>query len=414
MTNTQSNTQSANSSLKRIQIQAWISTILSALLFFYWINQNTLNSVLKDYYTHKYHLLHFMPYTTFTALYLIGSVILYIPAGFLLDRYSTKKIILTVLIFMIIGASGLLRTHTALIACGFMLLIGLSGAFALLSMMRMVSNWFSPKDSGFPMALCVTIGMLGGTYASSFGTWLRVHYSPHAVQFQNVILGIVIFILILLFAKDGAKVEKPKTTTSHVSFAKTFLQILKNTQNWKAGLYISLLNLPIMILAFSIGPDYLMAKFGSEGKNAAATCMSMLLIGTMIGGPLLGRLSDALKNRKSLMIIFGSLSLLCLLPFVLSIQINTFELILLFLVMGLVTSAQSLGYPVIAENNSPHLIATAMSLASILIMGGGAIAQIFYGYLYFKFGYINAFWMLPVCMFIAIFLAMRLKSSSHT
>ncbi|MCP3967088.1 MAG: MFS transporter [Lentisphaerae bacterium] len=392
-------------------LQAWLSVIFTAMFFFYWLNQNALNGTLAEYYIVKYHLAGAINYSTFTSMYLIGNVVMFIPAGIILDKFSTKLVLLVNLLVMLVGVTGLLMVYSVVPAVCFMLLVGFGGASALIAVMRIVANWFRMEKSGFPIAIAITLGMLGGTFGSSVGSWIRNASSGHTVQVCNLALGIFIFIGILLFVKDkpeGGPVNESKEDTSELSMAASFARVLRTPQNWLAGLYTSLLNFPIMVLVFSAGPAYITNVFGEHLKGQAPTIMSALLIGTMIGGPVLGKLTDGMKSRKPLMIVCALLTILILLPMYYK-GLSGGMLIAIFFVMGLITSAQNLGYPVIGESNDHTLVATAMSLASILIMGGGAVAQNVFGILLEWFGYQVAYTLLPMCGVIALILAVVLK-----
>ncbi len=400
---------------KSIAIRGWISVLATAMFFFYWLNQNALNGTLADYYIMKYQLKGVLNYSTFTSMYLIGNVIMFIPAGLILDKFSTKKVLLSSIVIMLIGVSGLLLSHSLLPALCFMLIVGFGGAFALIAIMRIVANWFIMEKSGFPIAIAITLGMLGGTFGSSVGSALLDATSAYTVQLSNLVVGIVIFFCILIFVRDkpsGGPVNMSNNEGEQLALRTSFAKVLRNPQNWLAGSYTSLLNFPIMVLVFSAGPAYIEHVFGKSYKGIAPTIMSALLIGTMIGGPLLGKITDNLGSRKPLMFICAILTILILLPLYYT-HLNGYALVAIFFAMGLITSAQNLGYPVIVESNDPSLIATAMSLGSILIMGGGAVAQNVFGILEKNYGYQGAFTMLPVCGVIALVLVILMKSKTH-
>lgn len=59
---------------------------------------------------------------------------------------------------------------------------------------------------------------------------------------------------------------------------------------------------------------------------------------------------------------------------------------LLIFALGFFTSAQIISYPLIAESNSPALTSTALGIASVLIMGGGAVFAPLFGWL------LNLYW----------------------
>ncbi|MCP3942108.1 MAG: MFS transporter [Desulfobacteraceae bacterium] len=392
--------------------RGWLSVITSAMFFFYWLNQNALNGTLAEYYILKYHIAGAINYSTFTSMYLIGNVIMFIPAGLILDKFSTKIVLILSTLTMLIGVLGLILVNSLTPAIIFMLVVGFGGAFALIAIMRIVANWFVMEKSGFPIAMAITLGMLGGTFGSSIGSIILNNSSGHTVQVSNLILGIIILISIILFVKDkpeGASVNISDEETANLPMGSSFMKVLANPQNWFAGLYTSLLNFPIMVLVFSAGPAYIIHVFGENLKSTAPSIMSALLVGTMIGGPLLGKITDSMGSRKPLMMLCSILTFFIMLPMYYT-GLNGTALIIIFFVMGLITSAQNLGYPVIGESNDPALVATAMSLGSILIMGGGAVAQNVFGFLINHYGYQGAYTMLPVCAFITLFLAIFIKN----
>ena len=81
--------------------RAWVSVIATALFFFYWFIQLSLNNTLHDFYVAKFHI---ESYGLFTSMYLIGNVIMFIPAGMILDKFSTKKVLCINVGIMILGA----------------------------------------------------------------------------------------------------------------------------------------------------------------------------------------------------------------------------------------------------------------------------------------------------------------------
>ena len=107
----------------------------------------------------------------------------------------------------------------------------------------------------------------------------------------------------------------------------------------------------------------------------------MIFLGTIIGSPLVGWFSDFIGRRRSLMIIGALLSLLVLMLIMLVQGLHFYTLLVLFLLLGIFTSTQIISYPLIAESNPKHLTGTSTSLASILIMGGGAVFQPLFGWL---------------------------------
>ncbi len=105
----------------------------------------------------------------------------------------------------------------------------------------------------------------------------------------------------------------------------------------------------------------------------------MIFVGTIIGGPLLGWFSDRLGVRRWPMILNAILSLLVIIAIMRLPHLPYWQLMTLYLALGFFTSAQVLGYPVIAESNPKLITSSSMGLASVLIMGGGAVFQPVFG-----------------------------------
>jgi MFS family permease len=96
----------------------------------------------------------------------------------------------------------------------------------------------------------------------------------------------------------------------------------------------------------------------------------------------------------------------------------------LFFLLGLCTSTQVLSYPFIAEHNPKHLTATATAVAAILVMGGGAVAQILFGALlqlhssplsthYTAADFRFAIGIFPLSALVAIAMVLLMKESSY-
>ena len=393
---------------KNFNITGWMSVLSAALFFFYWFIQLSLSNTLVNYYTEKYQLIQ---YGLFTSMYLIGNVLMFIPAGVILDRYSPRKVIGTAITVMLFGVLGMMLTKFLIIAYVCMLFIGFSGAFSLLGCVKVAANWFHEGSVGFPISIAITVAFLGSYLGNAVGQECLAYFqSGTVVQFIDIILGLIIFIVIILFLKTPKDNRQIYSNQSIKKALEQLLNVMSKKQNWYAGLYISLMNFPVMILEFSFGQTFLDHVF-SITMEQAANITGIISVGFMVGGPVWNKVSDKSGLRRPFILIGGFLSL----GITLLLLIHSFseiELIIIFFFIGVLTSAQTLGYPVITESNNPEITASATSLASLLIMGGGAIAQIIFGYIQLGLGYQLAYFIIPFCILIAITLGFLLKETN--
>lgn len=361
-------------------LQPWIVCLSAALFFFYeFIQMSMFNSIsselMQDFHINATQL------GNLSATYFYADVIFLLPAGMILDKLRVKNVILVSMVICILGTFLFSISNSALVAaiCHFM--AGIGNAFCFLSCIMLASRWFPPQRLALAIGLMVTLGMLGGVVAQTpFVYLVSIVGWRHAVMF-NGFLGIAIFLLIFAAVQDFPSNYKKPTPHSdnHNSKTPALLLVFKNKQNWLGGLYTCLLNLPVFLLGQLWGNMYLTQVHGLTATEAASAAM-MIFFGTMIGSPLIGWISDNLKSRRIPMIACAIISLV-LISFVMFMKLSFLGLIILFLLLGIITSAQVIGYPVITESNPSHMTGTAMGLASVLIMGGGAVFQPFFGWL---------------------------------
>src|SRR6185312_17513849 len=134
--------------------------------------------------------------------------------------------------------------------------------------------------------------------------------------------------------------------------------ICNNKQNWLASLYICLMGIPLMILGALWGSNYLMATHALTYLQAASVT-SMIFIGTIIGSPLIGFISDRVGSRRRIMLYGAILTLLTLIVVYQWHSASFSYLMVFFFLIGLFGSSQVLGYPVISENNAKEITSTA-------------------------------------------------------
>jgi MFS family permease len=190
-----------------------------------------------------------------------------------------------------------------------------------------------------------------------------------------------------------------------------------NKQNWLAGLYIGLLNLSVLLLGAIWGTNYLKIINPDLSSEIITSIIGMIFIGTMVGSPLCGWISDRVKSRKWSMFVGALVSLVIMLLIMFTPNPGSGFLYVLFLLLGVITAAQTIGYPVIAESNDEKVIGTANGFSAVLIMGMAAIAQPLFGSLINMFGgesaesYRQAIYLMPISFTIALVCTIFLRET---
>lgn len=318
-----------------------------------------------------------------SSMYFIANFIFLFPAGILLDRFSSKKLILLAMIFAIVSMFGFAYSKSLILAIIFRFFSGIAGAFCFIGPLRLATRWFSEKKMALIIGSLITVGMLGGIAAQT-----PVVYLTQAIGWRNMMLlsgflGLLFIIWIIIFVKDWPKVFEEKEDVKEIKklgFINRIFLVLKNPYNWLGGLYTALLNLPIFVLGALWGQIYLTQAHKLE-KQKASLIISLMFIGSIIGSPLMGWISDKIKKRKLPMILGAILSFFIIIAIIYIPNLNFYSLLSLFFILGFVTSTQVLSYPTITELNTPLIASSANSIISSILIASGFIFQPLFGWM---------------------------------
>lgn len=355
-------------------MQAWMVCLAAALFFCYdFIQMNMCNALSEDL------LLTFRMSGTelgyLSSSFLLADVLFLFPAGVLLDRGSIRTILLVNLALSIMGTLGLALTEHLSWAYVFHFISGIAHAFCFLCCVLLAARWFEPRKQAFVIGVMVTIAMLGGLLAQTPLAVLASYVGWRQALLINVGFGMLIFCYAWLVVEDYPRAMfQPVQRAAMQSFGQQLRLAVTNTQTWLYGIYTGLLNLPIMLLGALWGMKYLMQAH-QVSKMAATNIAGMIYLGTIVGAPLMGWLSDSWGKRRAPMLLGAALSLMVLVMILYSSALSVSALLILFFLLGITTSSQVISYPAIRESSSPAVVGTAMGLGAVLIMGLGGIAQ---------------------------------------
>lgn len=302
-----------------------------------------------------------------SSTYLLADVIFLIPAGMILDRFSTRKVILLAMVFCILGTFGLGAAPTFTFASIAHFISGIGNAFCFLSLVMLISSWFEPSRQAFMIGVVITIGMLGGFVAQSPFSALAQMLSWRNALFVDGLIGLAVLVLVFFFVYDRQE-KKMVTAQTGGEFLASFGRCLINRQNITCGLYTSLMNMPLMIIGAVFGSLFLMQVHGLTLPSSSFV-ISMICVGTIIGSPIFGWLGDHVWTKKGWMALSGLSSIAVFYGIMVLEGQSIYTMITLFLLLGFCTSGQVLGYPLITEDAPKELVGTSMGVSAVIIMG---------------------------------------------
>lgn len=390
---------------------AWVVCLSAGLFFLYEFFQLNIFDVINQSLREDFHI-DATQLSWMSSTYLWADILFLLPAGLILDRYSTRKVILTAMFVCVIGTIGFAVTGSFLLASFFHFLSGIGNAFCFLSCVVLVSHWFPPRRQALVIGSLVTMAFIGGMMAHTPFAYLNDLFGWRRALLIDGAVGAFLLFWIYLIVKDKPEESPVHKLTNQGKVLASFIKALSNPQNWLAGLYTSLLNLPIMVLCALWGATYLQIAHHLP-DIAASNVVSLIFMGSVIGCPLVGWLSDTQGRRKPLMIFGAVATLITIVPLFMNVVLTQMTLSIIFFALGLFTSTQVISYPLVAESNQAENTGAATGIASVIIMGGGGVAQVLFGWLMTHHAGTNvteyavtdfqfAMWMFPVAAVAAL------------
>lgn len=410
-------------------LRSWIMVLTASLFFFYEFIQLNMFNVISGSLMQAFNM-DAEQLGILSAFYLAANVIFLFPAGMLLDRCATRKVILTSLGICILGTILLSQSTSFALACISRFLTGIGSAFCFLSVIRLSSRWFPANKMALVTGVVVTMAMAGGMVAQTPLALLVNAVSWRYALLIDAAFGVLVFIVIASVVQDYSQeyshehdVEQQQIHA--VGYWKSMRLAFLRFENWLGGIYVALMNLPIGLLGGLWGVLYLMHTHGLSQIQATNVSM-MLFLGTIIGGPIVGWVSDRLGMRRPPMLVGALVSLVVFLDILFVPTLGNTALSLLFLLLGITTSTQIISYPLVAENSPRFITAMSVSVVNITVQSADGLLQPFFGYLLdhhalYRLHYFTtqlvasdfqwAMWLFPVGFVLAILVVIGLRET---
>ncbi len=320
---------------------------------------------------------------TLAAIYLYVYAPMQIPVGILTDHFGARKLLTFASI--VAGLGSLLfgiAPHEWIAGWG-RFFMGMGSAFGFVGMVYISSHWFSKEKMAFLIGIGNSLGMFGAfigqgplsIFVRSFGWRL----ASIQIGILGILLGVIIFFIVRNDPPSLAKKEQEKrdNTPSLLHYLKL---VTKSKQSW-INACASLCFYSITVAFAGLwGIPFLEEAYGVS-KSFASFAISMIFVGWMVGGPLIGTYSDRLSKRKPLLLFSLSMSLLFLSVVIYLTSIPPIFLFFLLFFLGFFSSGQLLQYSIAIENNPHEAKGTAIAFTNFLTMLGGAITQPLVGFL---------------------------------
>ena len=315
-----------------------------------------------------------------SAFYFYSYVAMQIPTGMIADRWGPRR--------LLTAGAGVAALGTALFAfapdihwAGIgRLLIGASVAVAFVSMLKLASHWFAPRQYALASGMALLMGVIGGVVAGVPLRFVVEAFGWRPVMAFSAALTAILCIATWLRVRDD---PAQRGYASHFQGAHNVLEptpVLRGLMEVLSYRNVWILTaVPIgftgAVLTFAglWGVPFLRQVHGLDPKMAA-TITSTLLVSWALGGPLLASWSERMGRRKPLYLIAAVVGLLCWAA-IIFLPLPLWALVTLLVPTGFASGNIIIGFAWAKESVPLRLVGTASGVCNMGPLMGGMLLQ---------------------------------------
>lgn len=358
----------------------WIMWSLAILFYFYQYFLRVSPAVLTNDLIDRFNV-HAAAIGNMSANYFYVYALLQIPTGVLMDRFGAKKLLSFGSVVCGIGTLLFGVAHTfGLIDLG-RLLQGVGSSFAFIGMIYICSHWFEASKLALLIGLGDSLGKLGAVAgAGPLSDLIKVFHFQHVmlwIGIGGIFLGLII---LLLIKEDKKKISHKLDPIKKLHLGHHLKSLCMQRQHWINLFVTSVFSITMACFGGLWGVPFIQLAY-HVSEEVASYAMSTFFLGCIIGGPIIGHLSDAFRKRAYFLTFCGITAALFLSILIYTPYFSIYWVFILLFAIGLLYSAQNLGYCISLEQNPAILQGTAVGMINFTVFLLGAISQPFVGLL---------------------------------
>jgi len=364
------------------------------------------------------------------SAYFYPYALMQLPAGLLSDSWGPRKTITLFFFAAFVGSILLGLAPSTFWAILGRTLTGFGVAMLFVPTMKVLSEWFRPREFATMTGIFLAMGGIGSLSATTplavVSAWIGWRLSFVAVGIMTLLLAVLVWSFVRDRPADMGWPSPSKNVEDHsvsVSLKQGFKTVITRLSFWPVAVWFFFTSGVFFSFGGLWGGPYLMQIYGLS-KAQTGHILSMLAVGLIIGSPFLSYLSNSVFKARKPVLILSSIVLLCLTALLAfyTDSIPYTGLYLVYLGLGIFSCAVVvIGFTTTKELFPVRMAGTATGLVNLFPFAGGAVLQPLLGYVLEKHtqtqgtftlaGYQQAFLILFFCGIIALLASLFLKET---
>jgi nitrate/nitrite transporter NarK len=317
---------------------------------------------------------------TIMAAYFWTYAVMQVPVGVLTDRLGARRVMLGCMGVMAVGAVAFALSHTYAQSLLARCLLGAGAAATWLPGLRLIQEWFEPRERGLATGLFSAGGGVGATTALLLLPVVAEHLGWRA-GYALLAVPVLITLAAVWVLVGSSPAAHPAGALGGTpgQFLAALRAVLTMRPLWPFNLYV----------VFSYGGYFALLTWlptflvRSEGLSQAAAGFVTALItgGTIISWPLAGYLSDRFGRRKPIFLVSQAVSVVVCLAFAYLVPgTGLAGAVVVAVFTGLMLGGLITPFVMVTELVPPRLMGTASGVVNTFCFVGGLLVPVALGY----------------------------------
>lgn len=354
----------------------WIICLVGMLFYCFNYFLRSSPSVMQKELIQAFHL-SATQFGTLISFYYFAYTPMQIPAGMIYDKFGVRLVLFFACLFAVVGLGIFASADSFGLACAGRFLIGFGTAFAYIGVLKLASVWLPPSRFAAVAGLTTAIGMSSAALSQKYLTKIVEIFGYKPILQTAVVIGIGLSVVIFFTLKNRPH-PSPQTNIS-IHSTMTMKQLLSalrviftNPQMWLIGIIGCVLYLPSIVLLDVYGISYFKATYHISSQQAA-NVSALTFLGWIIGGPVIGVISDKIKSRRQPLIISSALTAVFLYSIFYYPGLTLNQLCIIAFLTGFCCGSHPLCFALGKESNPTKMAGTSVAVTNMFIMMGGMI-----------------------------------------
>ncbi|MFZ2177664.1 MAG: MFS transporter [Rhodococcus sp. (in: high G+C Gram-positive bacteria)] len=328
--------------------------------------------------------------SSFVVLQIIVYAGMQIPAGLLLDRYGSRRMIASGALIMASAQLMLALTESLPVAIAARVLVGVGDAMTFISVLRLVPQWFPPRQVPLISQLTGIFGQIGQILSALPLMLLLSGPGWNFAYGSAASLGLLSFVLAVSVVRNAPPGLEVVAVPAGIREVGRQIRAVWGRHGTKLGFFTHMgTQFSITTFALLWGVPYLRSAQGLSAGEAGAL-LTLSVISAIVSGPVIGILSGRFPMRRSYLVLSIMVSNALIWSVVLAVPgpAPMWLLVLLVVVISVGGPGSMIGFDYARMFNPSTSMGTAQGmvniggfLASLLVIQAmGAILDAFGGY----------------------------------